>query len=53
MSTLLDRLNLGTTVETELTYDTVDAAFIKANSAYRSQNTTGVYANTEIGRAHV
>ena len=46
MSTLLDRLNIGTTVEAVLTYDTVDSAFIKANSAYRSQNTTGVYANT-------
>ena len=46
MGTLLDRLNGGATVDAFVVYDTVDAAFIQANSAYLSQNTTGIYANS-------
>ena len=39
MTTLTDRLNLGTTVDATISYDTVDAAFIKANSSFDSSNT--------------
>ena len=39
MTTLTDRLNSGTTVDATISYDTVDAAFIKANSSFDSSNT--------------
>jgi hypothetical protein len=39
MTTLIDRLNSGTTVDATISYDTVDAAFIKANSSFDTANT--------------
>jgi hypothetical protein len=45
MSTLLNRLNTGTSFNSTISYDEVDVVFV-------SQNTTGVYANSSYNHAN-